>query len=749
MSLVKSFFQKLPYDQIHLYKATLWKIRHPGQPVVVEEPKLSKSTRDKLKKNKLDEDSVIFTESKASSSETIDSKSTKSTHHSKQSKQSKSSRGSKRRKERKKHKRDQAEHHFKLGVKFETEGPSQNLVWAVNRYELAGGMGHAGAQFNLGAMFDEGRGVEQSFDHAVKLYRKAAEQGHAEAQERLGNIYYYKPEVRNTYPEWARFLGMRAAERKDIGMLERRKTKKVDSVRLKVKAIVEERQEKVEEEIERLAKIGQERDVQVKLAELGFLKGSQVRKGIPIPEEDTGPSKVDLLHSNTRVRRETLYDLMEGKGMVADPRKLFSPVKINPEQEDDQQSVAPGNDAANVPDREMRYWLKAEGFDAANPEPIFGGTPILRACELGRLDVVRYLVRNSLDNVRARDSSGRTAFLWAVMVGSLDLCRYLHRNGAKEDVTVSDHAGRTPIFWACFNADLEMCQWLYRNGASNDVRIPNNLGRTPTLICSLKGHLDCLQWLARTKAGKKDHATKDKLDKSPMYWAAANGHFAVCQWLICQGVVIRAFDFKDHPAMRRDLESWIKADLKFHFTFINTLLWGTRPESGSSHLHVLGDHTAGTLGINVLKARMLIGEFLGVLKGEELMQFTEAERAFDDIDWGGINADSYCIEDSFSTPLFGPAAPCPHGLQCWRHDKGLCKFKKWHEAEGHGAHFAGRIKNQKEVKKEEKARLLKIAPSQQKKQMIQSQKRRTGIVLKRTLAVAGKGGAADDKNWHW
>ena len=50
--------------------------------------------------------------------------------------------------------------------------------------------GDAIAQFNLGWMYDEGKGVEQDFKEAVKWYQKAADQGVADAQYKLGSRYY-------------------------------------------------------------------------------------------------------------------------------------------------------------------------------------------------------------------------------------------------------------------------------------------------------------------------------------------------------------------------------------------------------------------------------------------------------------------------------------------------------------------------------------------------------------------------------
>lgn len=49
--------------------------------------------------------------------------------------------------------------------------------------------GDAEAQYNLGVMYNEGKGVPQDYTEAVNWYRKAAEQGFASAQYRLGNMY--------------------------------------------------------------------------------------------------------------------------------------------------------------------------------------------------------------------------------------------------------------------------------------------------------------------------------------------------------------------------------------------------------------------------------------------------------------------------------------------------------------------------------------------------------------------------------
>ena len=50
--------------------------------------------------------------------------------------------------------------------------------------------GVANAQYSLGLMYDNGRGVPEDDKEAVKWYRKAAEQGYAKAQYNLGAMYF-------------------------------------------------------------------------------------------------------------------------------------------------------------------------------------------------------------------------------------------------------------------------------------------------------------------------------------------------------------------------------------------------------------------------------------------------------------------------------------------------------------------------------------------------------------------------------
>ena len=72
----------------------------------------------------------------------------------------------------------------------EEEGPPQSDALAVGWYRKAADQGHPSAQFQLGCMYQQGRGtLPQSDALAVEWYRRAADQGYAPAQCSLGWMY--------------------------------------------------------------------------------------------------------------------------------------------------------------------------------------------------------------------------------------------------------------------------------------------------------------------------------------------------------------------------------------------------------------------------------------------------------------------------------------------------------------------------------------------------------------------------------
>ncbi|WP_315496945.1 tetratricopeptide repeat protein, partial [Haemophilus parahaemolyticus] len=73
---------------------------------------------------------------------------------------------------------DTPEQQFQQGFEASTRGDYQT---AFKLWLPLAEQGDAAAQFNLGVMYGNGRGVKQDYFEAVKWYRQAAEQGQAKA----------------------------------------------------------------------------------------------------------------------------------------------------------------------------------------------------------------------------------------------------------------------------------------------------------------------------------------------------------------------------------------------------------------------------------------------------------------------------------------------------------------------------------------------------------------------------------------
>ena len=106
---------------------------------------------------------------------------------------------------------DTPEQQFQQGFEASTRGDYQT---AFKLWLPLAEQGDATAQFNLGVMYDEGRGVKQDYFEAVKWFRQAAEQRDASAQLKLGLMYAMGRGVKQDYFEAVKWF-RQAAEQRD------------------------------------------------------------------------------------------------------------------------------------------------------------------------------------------------------------------------------------------------------------------------------------------------------------------------------------------------------------------------------------------------------------------------------------------------------------------------------------------------------------------------------------------------------
>ena len=93
---------------------------------------------------------------------------------------------------------------------------------ALREWRPLAEQGDANAQYNIGVMYDFGKGVPQDFATARQWYEKAAAQGHPGAQNNLGGLYEFGHGVTQDYVRAYMWYNVAAAHstgdaQKDVG----------------------------------------------------------------------------------------------------------------------------------------------------------------------------------------------------------------------------------------------------------------------------------------------------------------------------------------------------------------------------------------------------------------------------------------------------------------------------------------------------------------------------------------------------
>ena len=82
---------------------------------------------------------------------------------------------------------------------------------ALKEWEPLAQAGGAAAQFDLGLLYYDGRGVPQDFAQAAEWFEKAANQGYAKAQHNLGAMYAVGKGIKRDYAQAYKWLSLCAA----------------------------------------------------------------------------------------------------------------------------------------------------------------------------------------------------------------------------------------------------------------------------------------------------------------------------------------------------------------------------------------------------------------------------------------------------------------------------------------------------------------------------------------------------------
>lgn len=121
---------------------------------------------------------------------------------------------------------------------------------------------------------------------------------------------------------------------------------------------------------------------------------------------------------------------------------------------------------------------------ASNQKDEYGATPIHYAARFGKLECLKWLVKNTKVTPNAKSMNGDTAAHDAAAMGKLDCLEYLLKNTkcSIEDTTMD---GATVLQFACTFGRLAVLKWLMTNAGSTPSDKSSD-GITPVHLCAAR-----------------------------------------------------------------------------------------------------------------------------------------------------------------------------------------------------------------------------------------------------------------------
>jgi TPR repeat protein len=128
--------------------------------------------------------------------------------------------------------------------------------------------GNVEAQFSIGGMYSEGKGVTQSYQEALKWFRLAAAQGHAGAQNNIGSRYLNGQGVTQNYQEALKWYRLAAAQGQENAIENLKLPDMISTAQQYQQTYQSTPQPKSESKTDMTSAMG-------KCSELGFKKGTE------------------------------------------------------------------------------------------------------------------------------------------------------------------------------------------------------------------------------------------------------------------------------------------------------------------------------------------------------------------------------------------------------------------------------------------------------------------------------------------
>jgi len=113
------------------------------------------------------------------------------------------------------------------------------------------------------------------------------------------------------------------------------------------------------------------------------------------------------------------------------------------------------------------------------------------ACEIGNLELLKFLKDRYNCNLEARDCEEMTPLFYALESRNLEVIKYLTEKGA--NLEHNDFVRQTPFYYACYTSSVEAVRYLYEKGCNIDSLY--NSKRSPLNKAADMGRKDIVEFL--------------------------------------------------------------------------------------------------------------------------------------------------------------------------------------------------------------------------------------------------------------
>lgn len=233
-------------------------------------------------------------------------------------------------------------------------------------------------------------------------------------------------------------------------------------------------------------------DVEGRINKLSMLKKPHTNKGIC-------PLHVACINPNITVLRKFYTTNPDYSAADFDQRKLMHYA------------------AANVSDVALQFLVSKS--IPINDKDLRGVTPLMIACELGRTDNVKLIIKEQKKQLEDLDPEDEDYHL---MLKSSD---FINNYGPNHQF---------PIHYAVTSGSIETVKALVEGAKDTiDLEVRTTDGKSPLSIACCQGYYDIAEYLL--SKGVQVYETK-KQKKNPLIWAAQNGHIHIVSLLLRHGI---------------------------------------------------------------------------------------------------------------------------------------------------------------------------------------------------------------------